>query len=92
MENRAKYIEQRLEFIINERSDTAKYRAKQVEKNLLELCLYERQTLLNEEFVWTEEAKAGILRLNSALIEANALVNEEYNKRELELRSLGKIF
>jgi len=90
LENRAHYIEKRLECIINSRSEKDKYRAKQVEKDLLELCLYERQTLLNEEFVWTEEAKAGILRLNSALFEASELVNEEYNKREAELKAREK--
>ena len=90
MENRGRYIEQRLEFIINSESDTAKYRAKKVEKNLLELCLYERRKLLNEEFVWTEEAKAGILRLNVALFEASELVNEEYNKQEAELEARKK--
>lgn len=87
MENRAKYIEKRLEIILDAQAKTAQYRAKQVEKNLLELCLYERQELLNKEFVWTEEAKAGILRLNAALFEASELVKEEYNKRETELEA-----
>jgi len=90
MKSRAHYIEKRLECIINSRSEKDKYRAKRVEKDLLELCLYERKTLLNESFVWTEEAKASILRLNSALFEASELVNEEYIKRETELKAREK--
>jgi hypothetical protein len=45
---------------------------------------------LNKKFVWTEEAKVGILRLNAALFEANALVNEEYDRLKSELETREK--
>jgi len=90
MENRARCIEKSLEHIINPRSEKDKFRAEEVEKKLLKLCLYERKKLLNEKFVWTEEAKASILRLNVALFEADKLVNEEYDKRKLELEAREK--
>jgi hypothetical protein len=61
-----------------------------LEKKLIESCLETRQDILNKNFVWTEEAKSGILRLNAALIEANALVNEEYDKRKSELEAREK--
>lgn len=63
---------------------------KDKEKKAIEICLYERQRILNEKFEWTEEAKAGILKLNTALIEANKLVNEEYDKLKSELEAREK--
>jgi hypothetical protein len=61
-----------------------------LEKELIELCLEIRKEILNKDFSWTEEAKAGILKLNAALFEANALINEEYDKLKSELEAREK--
>jgi hypothetical protein len=56
-------------------------------KSDIEVCLNDRKRILNEKFVWSDDAKKGLLKLNSALIEAQKLVVEEYNIRKSELEA-----
>lgn len=50
--------------------------------------LFERQKLLNEKFVWTEDARKQILLLNEKIFACEKLLHEEYaaKKKELEDR------
>jgi hypothetical protein len=54
-------------------------------------CLCARQKALNEEFVWTEEARAAILKLNQKIFACEKLLHEEFDarKKELEERVRG---
>jgi hypothetical protein len=47
--------------------------------------LFARQTILNRQFEWTDEAKATILRLNRQLLEAEKAVRSEYSRIKAEL-------
>jgi len=47
--------------------------------------LSERQKCLNEKFIWTNEAREGILKLNQKIFDCEKLLYEEYNARKKEL-------
>ena len=53
--------------------------------------LYERQKLLDEKFVWTEDVRKHILRLNKKIFDCEKLLHEEYTakKKELEEREVA---
>jgi hypothetical protein len=87
MKDIARSIEEYLEFYLHKKRWRDLTR---LEKKLIVSHLETREEIFDKDFLWTEEAKAGILRLNTALFEADALVNEEYDKRKSELEAREK--
>ncbi|GHT42339.1 hypothetical protein AGMMS49965_13650 [Bacteroidia bacterium] len=53
----------------------------------IEICLDDRKRILNERFVWNDEAINGIRTLSQRLVDAEQLVVAEYDSRKAELES-----
>ncbi|MDR2970604.1 MAG: hypothetical protein LBU83_01555 [Bacteroidales bacterium] len=55
------------------------------ERQRLNVLLRERKRCLNEKFIWTDEARERILKLNQKIFDCEKLLYEEYDARKKEL-------